>query len=282
MNEVIRRVRNADPVPRSSHLLLDQEELRDLIAEHRDGLATGWAAGTAIHRGPRWQVALVTFVFVLLMGGGALLVGSTIGADSTELAAAGTSDEETALRSATLFFDTLSSGDPEAAAALMEPEVFRNPKVRPGLEFLSALPGTKSLSDCRATERINWIDVVCNMTFSGPLFVATGMDTVRGVLTVGEDGLISSKPALGRRLEADRAFIEYATAIEPEEFLRSCDPDAYRPGTVETSKLSEGLAWTGACGELWSELSKDAAAWVYAGKPPLDSDANGERDPDSS
>lgn len=164
----------------------------------------------------------------------------------------------------------------------MEPEVFRNPKIRPGLQFLSALPGTKSLSDCRATERIKWIDVVCNITFSGPLFVATGVDTKLGVMTVGEDGLISSKPTLGRRLEADRAFVEYATAMEPEEFLRSCDPDAYQPGTVETSKLSESLAWTGGCGELWAELSEDAAAWVYAGKPPLDSDENAENDPDSS
>lgn len=98
---------------RTSHLLLDREELRDLIAEHRDGLATGWAARTTVHCGPRWQVALVTFVFVLVTGGGALLVGSTIGAESTELAAAGTSEEQMALRSAPRFFDALSSGDPE-------------------------------------------------------------------------------------------------------------------------------------------------------------------------
>lgn len=117
---------------------------------------------------------------------------------------------------------------------------------------------------------------------SGPLFVATGVDTKRGVLTVGEDGLISSKPTLGRRLEADRAFVEYATAIDSEAFLKSCDPDAYRPGTVETSKLSESLAWTGECGELWSELSEDVAAWVYAGKPSLGSYENAQRDADSS
>ncbi len=282
MSEVIRRVRNADPVSRSSHLLLDREELRDLIAEHHDGLATGWATGSSVHRGPRWQVALVTFVFVLATGGGALLFGSTIGADSSELTAAGASEEQIALRSASRFFDALSSGDPEAAAALMEPEVFRNPKVRPGLEFLSALPGTKSLSDCRATERIKWIDVVCNITFSGPLFVATGVDTKLGVMTVGEDGLLSSKPALGWRLEADRAFVEYATAIEPEAFRQSCDPEGYRPGTVETPRLSESFAWTGECGQLWAELSEDAADWVYAGEPPLESDENAERDPDSS
>lgn len=282
MSEVIRRVRKVNPVPRSSHLVLDREEFRDLVEEHRDGLAPGWAAGTTVHGGPRWQVALVTFAFVLVAGGGALLAGSTIGADTNGTAAAGTSEEQMAIRSASRFFDALSSGDPEAAAALMEPDVFRNPKVRPGLQFLSALPGTKSLSDCRATKRINWIDVVCNITFSGPLFVATGVDTKRGVLTVGEDGLITSKPTLGRRLEADSAFVEYAIAIEPEAFLQSCDPDSYRPGTVETSKLSESLAWTGECGELWSELSRDAAAWVYAGKPPLESDANAKRDPDSS
>lgn len=280
MSEVIRRVRKADPVPRSSHLPLDREELRDLIAEHRDGLATGWATGTTVHRGPRWQVALVTFLLVLGTGGGALLAGSTIGAHSNGLAA-GTSEEQIALRSATRFFDALTSGDPEAAAALMEPDVFRNPNVRPGLRFLSALPGTKSLSDCYATERINWIEVVCNITFSDPLFVATGVDTKRGLLTVGEDGLITSKPNLGRRLEADRAFVEYATAIEPGAFLRSCDPNSYEPA-VEISRRSESLAWTGECGELWSELSEDAAAWVYAGKPPLESDENAERQPHSS
>lgn len=282
MSEVIRRARKANPVPRSSHLVLDQEEFRDLVEEHRDGLATGWAAGTTVHRGPRWQAALVTFAFVLVAGGGALLAGSTIGTDSNGLAAAGTSEQQLALRSATRFFDALSSGDSDAAAALMEPEVFRDPKTRPGLQFLSVLPGTKSLSDCSATERIKWIDVVCNITFSGPLFVATGDDTKRGVLTVSEDGLISSKPALGRRLEAHRAFVEYATAIEPEAFLRSCDPDSYEPGAVERSKLSESLAWSGECGELWSELSKDAAAWVYAGKPPLESDEDVKRDRDSS
>lgn len=269
MSEVIRRVRKADPVPGSSDLLLNQDELRDLVAEHRDGLASGWATDTTVHRGPRWQVALATFMLVLVAGVGGLLAGSTIGADSTGEAAAGTPEEETALRAATRFFDALSSGDPEAAESLIEPDVFTDPKVRPILQFLSALPGTKSVSDCSATERIKWSDVVCNITLSGPLFVATGDDTKRGVLTVSGNGLISSPPALGRRSEADRAFVEYATATEPEAFRRSCDPDSYEPGTVERSKLSESLAWTGECGDLWSELSEDAAAWVYAGKPPL-------------
>lgn len=283
MSDVMRRVRNANPVPDSSHLLLDREEFTDLVVERRDKMVLGRSAATgALHPGSRWQIALVAFALVLVTGGGVWLAGSMASGDLVGADAASASEAQLALASAAHFFDALNSGDLETAQAIMAPAISRDPKIARALQFFSGLPGTKSLSSCSTTARVLWTDVACDITLSGPLFVATGQDTARGVLRVDDEGLITSSPVIGRRLEADRAFVEYAKAIEPVAFQRSCDPEAYVPGSVEISKLAESLAWTGECAQLWAELSDDAAAWVYAGKPTLDRGETIEPDPGSS
>jgi ketosteroid isomerase-like protein len=264
VSDVIRRVRRADPVAGATRLFLNQETLREIIEERREGVRTqvvDLSSPTAAARRPRWSAAVAAFFTVLALGAVSILVAELTEREST---AAG---ENLAVMTVKDFFRNLTEGDAATALDLMHPDLLEDEQwIRPGLEFLAALPGAKTVEECTSEPDEDWIRVSCSITFSGPLFVATDQETKLGTMTVDESGLFTSRPALGPRTAVDRAFIEYATTVEPAGFAEVCGTDAYEAGTVQTGT---GYSWTGACGEFWASLADDAASWVAAGKPPL-------------
>lgn len=175
------------------------------------------------------------------------------------------SPEAEALESVEEFVAALTNGDAAGALALMGAAQRENPEWVNAVEFLAAIPGEKSVSECVAGFAGTSISQSCTLTIDGPLFQATGNATARASFTT-EDGFITNLIP-GSRSGADVAFVEYATQTRPQAFDEVCNHLAYEPGSVRVN--SDGFVFTGACGELWAQVAEDAAAWVDAGQPDL-------------
>ena len=179
------------------------------------------------------------------------------------------SAEEEAIQTALDFFAAWTRGDVEGAMALMSPELAEPEYNRPAVEFFAALPGTKTLSECTATEGPTAVGVSCQTNFSGPLMQATAPDRSTAMFTV-EGGLLTTFNP-GARDAADEAFAGYASQTRPEEYEQACSPESYEVASVRTSEA--GFAFAGPCGELWAQVAEDVAAWVEAGRPSLSQDS---------
>lgn len=196
-----------------------------------------------------------------------------MGPEQTEVATPQVSAEQQALQTAETFFEALSTGDVDAAMALMTSEMRDLKFNKPAVEFLAALPGTKTLSDCTASEGPTTVGVSCTTNYNGPLMVATGETSV-GLFTV-KDGLLAAFTP-GSRDAAAAAFAEYARQTRPETYARACSPESYEVASV---RIYRGLAkeavfaFAGPCGELWAQVAEAVATWVDAGKPPLTEDS---------
>lgn len=180
------------------------------------------------------------------------------------------SAEEEAIQTALDFFAALTAGNVEGAMALMAPELAEQAYNRPAVEFFVALPGTKTLSQCAATEGPSAAGVSCQTNFSGPLMRATAPDKSTAMFTV-EDGLLTTFTP-GSRDDAAEAFAQYASQTRPEEYQQACSPESYELASVRTEDGS-GFVFAGPCGELWAQVAEDAAAWVEAGRPSLSEDS---------
>lgn len=178
------------------------------------------------------------------------------------------SAEEAALATVDEFVEALTVGDGEGAVVFLGAEQEEDPVRVNSVAFLAALPGSKTLSDCSALEGSGTVNLSCTLTIAGPLFQATGTDSVRASFTMEEGQIVSFVP--GGRDAADVAFVEYATETQPDRYSQVCSPDAYEPNSVRVN--GDGYVFAGACGELWAEVADDAATWVEAGKPTLTED----------
>lgn len=177
--------------------------------------------------------------------------------------------EEEAVQVALDFFAALTTGDVEAAMALMAPELAEPEFNRPAIEFFAALPGTKTLSGCTTTEGPSAVGVSCQTNFSGPLMEVFGPKESTTTLSV-QNGLLKTFIP-GSREEAAEAFAEYASRTLPEQYRQACSPESYEVASVRTEKDS-GFAFAGPCGELWARVAEDAATWVEAGRPSIPQD----------
>lgn len=265
MSQVIDRVRQANPVPDSSRPLPDPVEFRRMVLEK--GAMSEPVLHDRIRRSRRGgMLAAVSLALAIATAVGTVAVW--FGARDADLASLGS--EPDAVATGKAYFAALDAGDAVSAMALLRPEVLESSFVAPAHEFLAALPASLSLHDCAVVRSADEITVVsCTLMFDGPLFAATGDRLDGSRFTVDEGGLLRDLPNLGLRSRGtvNLAFSEYAARAEPEAFAKVCAPDAYPVGSVQ---VQGGHAWTGPCGELWARLAEEAAAWVRAGKPPLD------------
>lgn len=192
------------------------------------------------------------------------------GGDEQEVAAPPPNPEVLALQTSEDFMSALTRGDAVSALAMLTEEAQQTPGNREAVEFFAALPGTKTLSDCTVSPGPIGFSVQCATHYNGPLMQAIGENST-GSFNVSE-GRLTTMFVPGDRQATAEAFVEYASQVEPEAFDRACDLASYDLGSVRT--MGAGFAFAGPCGELWAQVSDDAAAWVEAGRPPLDDDGS--------
>lgn len=60
-----------------------------------------------------------------------------------------------------------------------------------------------------------------------------------------------------------RAYADYLRLFEPDDYAAACDPSKNAGSLFSTN----GLAITGACGQITSAVSGDVVAWIDAGQP---------------
>lgn len=228
----------------------------------------------------RWRLLAVAAAVIAVVTLGALVLsrddpepevpaGPVVTTDDT--LPAPLTREEQAVAVASAFYRTAHSGDVDTVIEMSNTQYGGNLDADRRMWEMIAVTGElgdrSTIGDCGARPGANalYVEVDCEMISYDPVWIALGVSEVVSPAFVFDDGTVAWQAWDGADWRAaQRAYSEYVRAFHADEYGEACDPAAYEPGAVT---VSEGLALTPECAELWVPLGPDVVEWIADGRP---------------
>lgn len=281
--DVFSRYRSLDPVASAKDLpasawsgavLLDAIDERSATMQTQPRVST-----TPPPPRRRWGLAAAVAAFIVVLAVGVVAVTQLGGNESEPVDTITTTttiptttvpafDQEaaaaTAVAVAESYHAAFAAADVETATALLLGDLESD---RHMLEFNAAFTRAGyevGFSDCEAVvvsqDRVR---AECATTTEDPVFAALGLAELVSPINVFPDGSVTWVPYSGGDIGlVGRAYSQYLNEFHPDEYRDVCDPLEYRPSSIVNNN---GLALTGACGELAALHADEVGAWIAAG-----------------